>query len=165
MNTYDKFEKIETLIFDVDGVWTSGDLLVTEDGELLRTMNAKDGYAAKIAVDAGYNVIIISGGLSEGVRKRLTRLGISEVHIGVRDKIKLFDSLVSQQKIDPSTSLYVGDDIPDRDVMQRVLLPCAPNDAVHEILEISEYISPLNGGKGCVRDIIERVMRSQGKWQ
>ncbi|GLR15495.1 KdsC family phosphatase [Portibacter lacus] len=161
---FDKFKSIDTLIFDVDGVWTNGDLLITEDGGLLRTMNTKDGYAGVKAVKAGYQLIVISGGTSKGVEDRLRKLGMSEVHIGVQDKMALFNDMVAAGKINPGTSLFVGDDLPDFDVLKAVYLSCCPADAVPELLDECEYISPYEGGKGCVRDIIERVMRSQDKW-
>ncbi len=164
MNTYEKFCHIDTLIFDVDGVWTNGELHITEAGELLRTMNAKDGFAGNKAMRSGYKLIFITGGISVGVEDRLTKLGASEVHIGIRDKSKLFDELVSQGKIDPKKSLYMGDDVPDIGPMKKVLLSTCPNDAVIDVLEVSDYISPYKGGQGCVRDVIERVLRSQDKW-
>ncbi|WP_235296032.1 KdsC family phosphatase [Portibacter marinus] len=161
---FDKFSKIETLIFDVDGVWTDGSLQVTESGELLRTMNSKDGYAGRRAVLAGYNMIIISGGHSKGVEDRLTKLGMKEVHISIRDKMQLFSEMVESGKLDPETTLYMGDDLPDCKVLKAVYLSCCPKDAVPEIIDTCEYVSPYEGGRGCVRDVIERVMRSQNKW-
>jgi len=161
---FDKFKKIDTLIFDVDGVWTDGSLLVTEEGHLLRTMNSKDGYAGRRAVLAGYKMIIISGGHSKGVEDRLSKLGMTEVHISIRNKIELFEEMVARGLVNPKTTLYVGDDLPDCKVLKAVELSCCPKDAVPELLEECDYISPYGGGRGCVRDIIERVMRSQGKW-
>lgn len=161
---FEKFARINTLIFDVDGVWTDGSLLVTEKGELLRTMDSKDGYAGRRAVLAGYKMIIISGGHSLGVKDRLEKLGMQEVHIGVRNKIDLFNEMVAEGRIDPTTCLFIGDDLPDCKVMKAVSLSCCPADAVPEILAESDYVSPYRGGKGCVRDVIEKVMRSQNKW-
>ena len=109
-------------------------------------------------------MIIISGGHSKGVEDRLSTLGMTEVHIGVSNKINLFDEMVADGRVNPDTSLYVGDDLPDCQILQAVALSCCPCDAVTELLEECDYISPYGGGKGCVRDIIERVMRSQGKW-
>lgn len=164
MNVYNEFSKIDTLIFDIDGVWTNNQLLITEDGELLRSMNAKDGYASFHALNSGYSIVVITGGRSLGVTDRLKNLGVKELHVGVKDKAELFDDLVAKGKINPETSLFMGDDIPDLKPMKKVALACCPNDAVAEIQAISHYISAYEGGKGCVRDVIERVMRSQGKW-
>jgi 3-deoxy-D-manno-octulosonate 8-phosphate phosphatase (KDO 8-P phosphatase) len=161
---FDKFSKIDTLIFDVDGVWTDGSVLVTEKGELLRTMNSKDGYAGRRAVLAGYKMIIISGGHSLGVKDRFEKLGMQEVHISVRDKIDLFNEMVQEGRVNPETSLYIADDLPDCKVLKAVYLSCCPADAAPELLAECEYVSPYNGGKGCVRDVIEKVMRSQNKW-
>ena len=164
MMVFDRFQDIDTFIFDIDGVWTNGDLLITETGELLRTMNAKDGYAANKAIRHGYKIVVITGGISKGVKNRLENLGASEIHIGIKDKTTLFKELVKDNKVNPETSLYMGDDLPDIGVLKLVHLSTCPKDAVHEVLETCEYISPYAGGKGCVRDVIERVMRIQNKW-
>ena len=155
---------ITTLIFDVDGVLTDGTITVTTDGEMLRTMNIKDGFALKTAVDAGYNVCIISGGSNEGVRKRLSGLGIKDIYLGSHNKIEQLNDYFNKKEISKEQTLYMGDDIPDFPVMQLVALPCCPQDAVPEIKAISKYISHKNGGKGAVRDVIEQVLKVQGKW-
>ena len=155
---------ITTFIFDVDGVLTDGLVTVTSDGELLRSMNVKDGYALKTAVDAGFNVCIISGGNNEGVRKRLRGLGITDIYLGAHHKEEPFDEYVDIYSIKNKNILYMGDDIPDFPVMKKVGLPCCPNDATPEIQAISLYISNKKGGKGCVRDVIEQVIKVQGKW-
>jgi 3-deoxy-D-manno-octulosonate 8-phosphate phosphatase (KDO 8-P phosphatase) len=155
---------ITTFIFDVDGVLTDGSVFVSNEGELLRTMNIRDGYALKSAVDCGYNVCIISGGSNEGVRVRLRNLGITDIHLGTPDKVATFDEYIDVYNIRPEQVLYMGDDIPDYHVMQLVGLPCCPQDASPEIKSISNYISHKNGGKGAVRDVIEQVMKVQGKW-
>lgn len=155
---------ITTFIFDVDGVLTDGTITVTTNGELLRTMNIKDGFALKTAVDAGYNICIISGGSNEGVRKRLSGLGITDIYLGAHNKIEQLTDYFNKKGIIKKQTLYMGDDIPDFPVMQMVALPCCPQDAVPEIKAISKYISHKNGGKGAVRDIIEQVLKVQGKW-
>lgn len=155
---------ITTLIFDVDGVLTDGSVFVTNEGEMLRTMNIRDGFALKAAVESGYNVCIISGGSNEGVRIRLKNLGITNIHLGSPDKVKTFKEYTELFAINPEQVLYMGDDIPDYHVMQLVGLPSCPQDACPEIKTISRYISHVNGGKGAVRDVIEQVMRVQGKW-
>lgn len=156
--------KITTFIFDVDGVFTDGSLHITTQGEMHRVMNIKDGYAVKAALDAGYNVCIISGGTDEGVRKRLETLGVKDVFLGAHDKMQFLDTYCLQHKIALEHILYMGDDIPDYPVMKKVGLPTCPQDAVMEIKEIAAYISHKNGGKGCVRDVIEQVLKVQGKW-
>lgn len=155
---------ITTFIFDVDGVLTDGTIMVTTDGEMYRNMSIKDGYALKAAVVAGYNVCIISGGSNEGVRKRLEGLGITDIYLGAHQKMLQFEEYCIEKNINPEQILYMGDDIPDYPVMQEVGLAACPQDAVPEIKDISEYISPIKGGKGCGRDVIEQVMRVQGKW-
>ncbi len=155
---------ITTFIFDVDGVLTDGTIMVTTDGEMYRNMSIKDGYALKAAVVAGYNVCIISGGSNEGVRKRLEGLGIRDIYLGAHQKMLQFEEYCIEKNINPEQILYMGDDIPDYPVMQEVGLAACPQDAAPEIKDISEYISPIKGGKGCGRDVIEQVMRVQGKW-
>ncbi len=155
---------ITTLIFDVDGVLTDGIITVTTDGEMLRSMNIKDGYALKSAVMAGYNVCIISGGSNEGVRKRLEGLGITDIYLGAHHKIIQFEAYCALKNIKPKNCLYMGDDIPDIPVMQQVGLSVCPQDAAPEVKDVSGYISQINGGKGCVREVIEQVMRVQQKW-
>ncbi|MDD7913895.1 KdsC family phosphatase [Polaribacter ponticola] len=156
---------INTLIFDVDGVLTNGMVTIMPDGELIRHMNIKDGYALKTAVDKGLNICIISGGNNEGVRTRLANLGITDIYLGAHDKIKQYNELVKKYNLEPKNVLYMGDDIPDFPVMKLVGLPCCPNDAAPEIQGISKYISYKKGGEGCVRDIIEQILRVQGKWE
>ena len=155
---------ITTFVFDVDGVLTDGSVFVNTTGEMLRTMNIRDGYALKAAVDNGYNVCIISGGSNEGVRVRLRNLGITDIHLGTPDKVATFDEYTDVYSILPEQVLYMGDDIPDYHVMQLVGLPTCPQDACPEIKGISKYISHKNGGQGAVRDVIEQVMKVQGKW-
>lgn len=155
---------ITSFVFDVDGVLTDGTITVTTDGEMLRTMNIKDGFALKTAVDAGFNVCIISGGSNEGVRKRLAGLGIKDIYLGAHNKIEQLNAYMSKHNIGSNQMLYMGDDIPDYPVMKVSGLPCCPQDAVPEIKAISKYISHKKGGKGAVRDVIEQVLKVQGKW-
>ncbi|WBX72015.1 KdsC family phosphatase [Tenacibaculum retecalamus] len=156
--------QIDTLIFDVDGVLTNGIVTVFPDGELVRQMNIKDGYALKAAVKSGFRVCIISGGKNEGVRTRLANLGIMDIYLGAHNKIKQFNEIVEKYNLNPENIVYMGDDIPDYPVMKLVGMPCCPNDAVREIQQVSKYISDKNGGEGCARDIIEQVLRVQKKW-
>jgi 3-deoxy-D-manno-octulosonate 8-phosphate phosphatase (KDO 8-P phosphatase) len=164
MNLLEPFNEIKAFIFDVDGVLTDGNLLITEKGELLRTMNVRDGYAMKRALEAGYHVCIITGGNSAGVTDRLRALGITEIHSGISNKIAIYNQLVEKHGLEEGSILYLGDDMPDYEVMRRVGLPACPKDAIREIKEIASYISPFEGGKGCVRDVIEKVLRLKDDW-
>ncbi|MBL7473206.1 KdsC family phosphatase [Robertkochia sediminum] len=157
-------EHITTFVFDVDGVLTDGTIQITSDGQMLRTMHTKDGYAMKAAIQQGYNICVISGGSNEGVKQRLRALGITDIHLGVSDKVEQLDEYFDIYGIKPENTIYMGDDIPDIHVMKMVGLPCCPNDAVADIKDLSLYVSHKKGGRGCVRDIIEQVMRVQGKW-
>jgi 3-deoxy-D-manno-octulosonate 8-phosphate phosphatase (KDO 8-P phosphatase) len=130
----------------------------------LRKMNVRDGYAVKRAIRAGYHMAIITGGNSEGVAMRLKGLGIEDVFSGVQNKLEVFQRYIDQKNIDPQGILYMGDDLPDREVMQRVGFPVCPSDAAQEIRKISDYISPFPGGHGCVRDVIEKTMKLADKW-
>jgi 3-deoxy-D-manno-octulosonate 8-phosphate phosphatase (KDO 8-P phosphatase) len=164
-NVLSRFADIHTFIFDVDGVLTNSQLLITESGELLRSMSAKDGYAMRKAVDSGYRMLIITGGKSAGVIKRLNDLGISDIIWGVQNKLKPYEEYLDAMDIDESGILFLGDDIPDLPVMKRVGLAACPCDAVPEVKRISHYVSPIKGGEGCVRDVIEKVMKLRGHWE
>lgn len=156
--------QITTFIFDVDGVLTNGIVTVYPDGEMIRNMNIKDGYALKTAITAGYNICVISGGTNEGVRTRLKALGIKNIYLGAHNKLDQFNEYVNLHNIKSEQILYMGDDIPDYPVMKKVGLPCCPKDAAPEIQDISSYVSHKKGGVGCVRDVIEQVLKVQGKW-
>jgi 3-deoxy-D-manno-octulosonate 8-phosphate phosphatase (KDO 8-P phosphatase) len=159
-----QLEEITTFIFDVDGVLTTGDIIAAESGELLRTFNIKDGYALQLAVRKGFQVCIISGGRGAAMQKRFEGLGIADVHLGAGDKVAIFNAFLSKYNLRPEEVLYMGDDIPDYNVMKLVGLPTCPADACPEIKAISKYISPYTGGKTAVRDVIEKVLRVQHKW-
>ncbi|MFY0644520.1 MAG: HAD-IIIA family hydrolase [Bacteroidia bacterium] len=159
-----KLTKVNTFVFDVDGVLTDGSILVTEHGDQLRSMNIKDGYALQYAVKQNYNVIIISGGDSEGVRKRLERLGVKEIHLGVKDKTSLLQQICTSNDISLDSCLYMGDDLPDLHVMDLCAVKSCPRDAVSEIQAIADIVSQMPGGRGAVRDIIEKTLTVQGKW-
>jgi 3-deoxy-D-manno-octulosonate 8-phosphate phosphatase (KDO 8-P phosphatase) len=155
---------ITTFVFDVDGVLTDSSVHITPTGEMLRIMNIRDGFALKAAVESGYHVCIISGGSNEGVRIRLKNLGVTDIYLGSFDKVETFHEYCDAYQINPEQVLYMGDDIPDYHVMKLVGLPTCPQDAVAEIKAISKYISHKNGGKGAAREVIEQVMKVQGKW-
>ncbi len=156
--------KINSFIFDVDGVLTNGMVTTLPDGDQIRTMNIKDGYALQYAIKKGYNIAIISGGSSESVRTRLNGLGITDVYLKASNKIAIFENYIKEKNILAENILYMGDDIPDYHVMQKCGVATCPKDAAIEIKSISDYISDKNGGQGCVRDIIEQVMRCNGDW-
>lgn len=155
---------INSFIFDVDGVLTDGSVTIMPDGEQIRKMNIKDGYALQFAIKKGYNIGIISGGSSESVRIRLNGLGIKDVYLKAHNKIEVFENYILEKGINPENILYMGDDIPDYDVMQKCGVATCPKNACIEIKNISDYISDKNGGEGCVRDIIEQVLRCNGNW-
>lgn len=165
MSVIEKFADIKSFIFDVDGVLTDGSVYIQEDGTLLRKMNTRDGMAIQMAINAGFDLIIITGGKSEGVIKRLKALGISRIHANAQDKLAVLQDLVAYENLDLSRTLYMGDDVNDYACLRAVHLSTCPNDAATEIKALVQYISPFAGGTGCVRDIIERVMRLQGKWK
>lgn len=164
MNHLEIFSSIHTFIFDVDGVLTNNEVLITEKGELLRKMNVRDGMAIKMAIEKGFKIAVITGGRSEGVIKRLEALGIKDIYSGISDKLEAFEAFVTQYELDPLGILYMGDDLPDYPVMRRVGLATCPKNAAPELFPITNYVSPYNGGEGCVRDVIEKVMRLQGNW-
>ncbi len=155
---------ITTFIFDVDGVLAEDQLIVLSSGDLMRVMNSKDGMAIKIAIKQGFNIAIISGGTNQGVKVRLERLGIKDIYLGVTDKVETYHQYKNLKNLSSHNILYMGDDLTDYKLMQLVGLPCAPQDAVPEIKAISKYVSHKKGGKGCARDIIEQVLKVQGKW-
>lgn len=160
----DAFRHISTFVFDVDGVMTDGSLLVLPDGVMARRMNIKDGYALQLAIKKGYRVLVISGGDSPEVKDRLNKLGITDVWMKTHQKKQVLAAYLEEHHISREQVLYMGDDIPDLDVIQLAGLPCCPLDAVQEIKDISIYVSYLNGGTGCVRDVIEKVMKLRGDW-
>lgn len=164
MFDHNKFLSIKAMLFDVDGVFTNNEILVMESGDLVRTMNTRDGQAIKIALEQGFIIGIITKGVSKGVRNRFELLGITEIHDGVKDKMEAFRALVLKHQLKTEEILYMGDDIPDLIVFDHVGIACCPNDAANDILVKAEYVSHLKGGYGCVREIVERVLRAQGKW-
>ena len=157
--------QIRCFVFDVDGVMTDGSLLIQPDGTMYRTMNIKDGYAMQLAIKKGYQIFVISGSTPEGVKKRLERLGLSEIHIGIENKLEKLGELLAKHKIDYSNLLYMGDDMPDLEVLKKCALRTCPSDAVYQIKNECHYISTYAGGKGCVRDIIEQVLQLNGHWE
>lgn len=164
MSYITRLTDIDTIILDLDGVLTDGSVLVTESGEQLRRMFIRDGYAIQLASKVGYTLMVISGGNTQTVVKRLENLGIHEIHIGAKNKLELIESLLQKYNKTWKNVIYMGDDIPDTDVMLKANIATAPADAVDEIKSISHYISDKKGGEGCVRDIIEKVMKARNNW-
>lgn len=161
---FDKLKKVKAFVFDVDGVMTDGRVLVHEDGQQLRTFHTRDGYALQLAVKRGYPICVITGGHSSSVIERMDYLGISDVFLGVKDKSKVLDKWLKKNGLSLDDVLYMGDDIPDLKDMSRVGVAACPANAVEEIRAVSAYISPMEGGRGAVRDVIEKVMKLQECW-
>jgi 3-deoxy-D-manno-octulosonate 8-phosphate phosphatase (KDO 8-P phosphatase) len=164
MNIKELLTHITTFIFDYDGVLTDGTIIIDREGELLRTANVRDGYAIRQAVRKGYRVAIISGGKTESVRKRFEVLGVHDVFLGVGNKLEVYEAYLKEHHLGDEEVLFMGDDIPDFELMRRSGVATCPADASEEIKAVAMMISSLPGGKGCVRDVIEQVMRVQNKW-
>ena len=165
MKAGSEFAQITTFIFDMDGVLTDGTLILFPDlYTQARTMHIKDGYALQLAIKKGYRIKIISGSISEPAQSRLEYLGVTDVSMGVKDKKKLLLSYMSAKGLAKEEILYMGDDIPDLEAMMEVGLPCCPSDAAMDIISIASYITSASGGKGCVREVIEKVLRARGDW-
>lgn len=163
-NYKEKLKDITTFIFDVDGVFTNTQVLVDNDGDLLRSMNMKDGFALKTAVAKGYNVCIITGGGNIGVQKRFENLGVTDIYTLRHEKLTTFLEYQQSKGLRPEQILYMGDDIPDVPPMQHSGLATCPQDAVPEVKAVSHYISHRNGGQGAVRDVIEQVLKARNDW-
>ncbi len=159
----ERMNKISTFMFDVDGVLTNGDVLLLQD-QIIRSLNSRDAYAIQYAVKMGYKIMIITGGSSIDVKDRLLGLGAHEVHLSSFNKLSVYHSIKASHNLVDEEILYMGDDIPDFQVMSEVGLATCPQDAAVEIKQISHYQSPFNGGRHCVRDVIEQTMRVQNKW-
>jgi len=164
LNFKQKLPGITTLMFDVDGVLTDGKVLVMDSGEMVRNIYSKDGYALNQAIQKGFRIVIISGGNNSAIKSALSRNGVVDVFIRERDKLDCYMKYLNVHNIKDAEVMFMGDDLPDYEIMVRSGLAVCPADAAAEIKEISDYISPSKGGEGCVRDIIEQVLRSQGKW-
>ena len=164
-NFKEKLKKVRGFVLDCDGVLTNGQLLVMPDGEQLRSMNIKDGYAMQLAVKRGFQVTVISGGKSAGIPKRMEGLGIKDVHMNVIDKAHVYDIMKIKHHIRDDEILVMGDDNPDITILKKCFVPTCPADAAHDVKQACIYVSPYKGGEGCVRDVIEQVMRAQGKWE
>lgn len=164
MNYKTKLSTIKALVFDCDGVLTDGTVTLMPNGEQIRKMHTRDGYALQLAVKKGFVVAVITGGRSQSVKDRMTRLGVHDVYLACHDKVSALKELMHIYSLNKEDILYMGDDLPDYEVMQEVGLPTCPKNAAQEIKSLSEYVSYKKGGEGCVRDIIEQTMKVQGKW-
>ena len=163
MINYD-LSKIRAIIFDVDGVLSAETITLSLEGEPLRTVNIKDGYAIQLAVKLGLHVAIITGAASEAVRLRYERLGVQDIYMKCAVKIKTYEEFLNKYELHDDEVMYMGDDIPDLEIMNRVGCPVCPKDACPEVQQRSVYVSHLKGGYGCGRDVIEQTLRAQGKW-
>ena len=164
MSFKEKLIKIKNFVFDIDGVFTDGSIIVDNEGNELRVFNTRDGIAVKLALDNGYNICVISGGKNEGVRKRLSRLGVKDIFLGAENKVEIFTNYLNKNNHNLNETMFMGDDLPDIDIIKIVGLSCCPNDAASELREITDYISIKKGGAGCVRDIIKQILKIQGNW-
>lgn len=164
MNYKETFKNITTVVLDVDGVLTNGDIILMPGMQPVRKMNAKDGYAMQLAVRNGIRMAIITGGRSPEVKERLQGLGITDIYLGASSKMESYEDLKMCYDLKDNEILYMGDDLPDYDIMKLVALAAAPQDAAPEIKSVADYVSPVNGGKGCVRDVLEQLLKIQGKW-
>lgn len=165
LNFKQKLNNITTLMFDIDGVITDGKVLVMESGEMVRNMNSKDGYAIHLAVTKGFRIVIISGGNNVAIKNALIRSGVTDIFINQHDKLACYSEFLKLNNLTNNEILFMGDDLPDHEIMSRVGAAVCPNDAATDIKEICHYISDKKGGEGCVRDVIEQVLRVQNKWE
>lgn len=163
-NYKEKLLNVNTFIFDYDGVLSDGSVILTSDGDALRSANVKDGYAMQLAIKKNYKIAIISGGYSESMKRRFESLNIKDVFLGVDKKIDVYNQYIETNNLKKENVLFMGDDIPDYEIMLTAGVPTCPSDAVEEIKRVATYISHQSGGHGCVRDIIEQVLKVQGKW-
>lgn len=160
----EELEQVKAFVFDVDGVLSKDTSALNEDGDPVRTANVKDGFAIRNAIKAGYPVAIITGGFIERVRMRYEKLGVVHYYDKARDKVSCLHDFLSKVDVEPMNVLFMGDDLVDYLLMKEVGVPTCPKDAVAEIKDVAKYISDKNGGEGCVRDVIEQVLRAQSKW-
>ncbi|MBO4481508.1 MAG: HAD hydrolase family protein [Bacteroidales bacterium] len=163
-NYQTKLQHITTFIFDFDGVLSDGKIYVLPDGDQMRATDVKDGYALQYALRKGYHVAVISGGYSETMRLRYQSFTGMDIYLKVRDKVEAFHEYLKRYNLTPDEVMFVGDDIPDYKVMMLAGLKCCPADAAQEIRQIADYVSCCPGGRGCVRDVIEQTLKTQGKW-
>lgn len=163
-NFKEKLNAITTFVFDVDGVLTNNHILLMPNGQVARTIHTRDGYALQLAVKEGFRICVISGGDGSGMDKRFAAFNVNDVFLNVPEKMPVLEKYMSTNGLRPEEVLYMGDDIPDLEVMKTVGVAACPKDAAPEVKAISHHISPVAGGMGCARDVLEQVMKVQGKW-
>ncbi len=164
VHLFDKMQAVRAFVLDVDGVLTDNYVHLTESGEQLRRMNIRDGLGIRVALQNGFSFCVITGGRSQGVIKRLSWLGIEHIYSGVSEKWPVFAQFLDTFQLRAAEVCYIGDDLPDLEILRKVGLAACPADAVPEVRAIADYVSPFAGGSGCVRDVIEKVLKTQGKW-
>lgn len=164
MTYKEKLNHITTFVFDFDGVLTDGKVYLLPPNEFIRTMNTRDSYAIQYAVKKGYRIVIITGGNNEMVRERMEYLGVKDVFLKASHKLPVYEQFIKDNQLNHDQVLYMGDDLPDYHTIKKAGVGACPNDAVKEVREIADYISPMKGGAGCVRDVIEQTLMAQGKW-
>lgn len=164
MTYKENLKNISTFIFDFDGVLTDGKVYLLPPDQYVRTMNTRDSYAIQYAVKKGFRIVIITGGNNEMVRERMAYLGVKDVFLQAAHKLPVFEKFISDNSLSFEKVLYMGDDLPDYHSIKKAGIGACPSDAAMEIRQVADYISPVEGGKGCVRDVIEQVLKSQGKW-
>lgn len=163
-NFKEQLSNIKAFAFDCDGVFTDGKILPIPGGEMLRSYNAKDGFAVALAIKRGYKIALITGGKGEMVKERFSMLGVNDIYMSCHDKLEALKDFISKHNIDPQEILFMGDDTPDIDPMLYSAVAAAPQDAVNDVKSIATYISDKKGGDGCVRDVIEQVLKAQHQW-
>ncbi|MDR0510460.1 MAG: HAD-IIIA family hydrolase [Rikenellaceae bacterium] len=163
-NFKEEIARIRAFVFDVDGVFTDGRIVVTPEGEFLRAYNSKDGYAVSFAIRQGYKVCIITGGRGKTLDMRFRMLNVSSLYTACLDKAVCLQEFLEEHSLSPDEAIFMGDDLPDVEAMQRCGLAACPADAAPEVIAVSHYVSPFAGGEGCVRDIIEQTLRARNDW-
>lgn len=163
-NFKEEIAKIRAFVFDVDGVFTDGGIWVLPDGDFARKYNSKDGYAIGHAIKKGYKVAIITGGRGKALEARFRMLGVDALYTACLDKILVLSEFMEANGLKPEEVMFMGDDLPDIEAMQHVGMPVCPADAVPEIVETAKYVSQFRGGEGCIRDVVEQVLRARGDW-
>jgi len=159
-----ELQKIKAVVFDIDGVLSAETITLSAEGEPLRTVNIKDGYAIQLAVKMGLRIVIITGGNTNAVRLRYERLGVEDIYMGSAVKVRTYDQMLEKYGLTDDEVMYMGDDVPDLEILRRVGCPVCPQDACPDVKEACLYVSPCKGGYGCGRDVIEQILRAQGKW-
>ena len=163
-NFKEDIARVRAFVFDVDGVFTDGGIIVTPEGDFVRKYNAKDGFALSHAIKKGYLTAVITGGRGNCLEARFRMLGIDKLYPGCLDKLNKLKEFMAEHDLKPDEVLFMGDDIPDVEPMTYVGMPVCPADAATEVVRVSRYVSPFKGGEGCIRDVVEQTLRARGDW-